>query len=131
MTRTAVTRSSAADVLGALPPAPPPSAATATMKANRSRDTAPELALRRALHRRGWRYRVAPRIATAGRTVRPDIAFTRMRLAVFLDGCFWHACPEHGRMPADPTGYWHAKITQIYEGTNQIQRVVVARQLLK
>lgn len=94
----------------ALPPAPPPSRATATMQANRSRDTGPELRLRRALHAAGRRYRVNLVLRVPGRRVRPDLVFTRRRVAVFVDGCYWHRCPQHGRMPADPTGYWAAKL---------------------
>jgi DNA mismatch endonuclease (patch repair protein) len=96
----------------ALPLTPPPSSATRAMKGNRSRDTKPELALRRALFARGYRYRVASRISLPGRNVRPDLVFPRKRIAVFVDGCFWHGCPEHCRMPSDPTGYWHAKIAR-------------------
>ncbi|GAA2509853.1 very short patch repair endonuclease [Pilimelia columellifera] len=95
-----------------LPPAPPPSAATATMKANRSADTRPELALRRELFARGLRYRVGLRLVLPSRKVRPDVVFTRSRVAVFVDGCFWHACPTHHRMPSDPTGYWKQKIAR-------------------
>ncbi|MFF0375481.1 very short patch repair endonuclease [Actinoplanes missouriensis] len=80
------------------------------MKANRSSGTKPELALRRELFRQGLRYRVGLQISLRDRKVRPDVVFPRRRVAVFLDGCFWHGCPIHGRMPADPTGYWHAKI---------------------
>jgi DNA mismatch endonuclease (patch repair protein) len=93
-----------------LPPVPPPSLATATMRANRSRDTGPELRLRRALHAAGYRYRVNIALNAPGRRVRPDLVFTRRRLAVFVDGCYWHRCPEHGRMPSDPTGYWRSKL---------------------
>ncbi|MET8082845.1 very short patch repair endonuclease [Micromonospora sp. NPDC005237] len=93
-----------------LPSTPPPSAASRTMRSNRSRDTKPELAVRRALFARGKRYRVGMRLTLPQRAVRPDIVFTRQRLAIFIDGCFWHGCPEHGRMPKDPTGYWHSKI---------------------
>ncbi|MFE9190596.1 very short patch repair endonuclease [Micromonospora sp. NPDC007208] len=93
-----------------LPPAPPPSSATATMKANRSRDTKPELALRRALFAQGLRYRVGMRLTVPGKNVRPDIVFTRRKVAVFVDGCFWHGCLQHGRMPSDPSGYWHEKL---------------------
>jgi DNA mismatch endonuclease, patch repair protein len=95
-----------------LPPSPPPSSATATMRANRSADTGPELALRRALHRAGYRYRVGLRLQLPTRAVRPDIVFARHRVAVFVDGCFWHSCPEHGTHPKDPTGYWRAKLTR-------------------
>ena len=71
------------------------------MRANRRTDTKPEMALRRALHRQGYRYRKDYRLDLAeGKRVRPDIAFTARRVAVFVDGCFWHACPEHGTKPA-------------------------------
>ncbi|WP_279636422.1 very short patch repair endonuclease [Micromonospora violae] len=93
-----------------LPPTPPPSSATKAMRANRSSGTKPELALRRELFRHGLRYRVALQIELQQRRVRPDVVFPRRKVAVFLDGCFWHGCRDHGRMPSDPTGYWHAKI---------------------
>jgi len=99
-------------MLMALPPTPPPSAATKTMRANRSTDTGPELALRRLLHAQGLRYRVGLKVVVPGRTVRPDVVFTRQRVAIFLDGCYWHGCPVHGRMPQDPSGYWKAKIAR-------------------
>ena len=80
------------------------------MQANRSRDTRPELEVRRALHRLGLRYRVA--IAPEpGLRRRADIVFTRARVAVFIDGCFWHGCPEHGRSSfSHNVDYWPAKI---------------------
>jgi DNA mismatch endonuclease (patch repair protein) len=79
------------------------------MQANRSRDTKPELALRRLLHARGMRYRVATRpLPELRRTA--DIVFRRARVAVFVDGCYWHGCPEHYRVPRQHTGYWSAKI---------------------
>lgn len=80
------------------------------MRSNRYRDTAPELRLRRALHARGHRYRVSLPVQAGGIRVRPDIVFPRQRVAVFVDGCFWHCCAVHGRRPADPTGYWTAKL---------------------
>lgn len=83
--------------------------ASARMSAARRRDTAPELALRRALHAAGLRYRVVfPVPGNRRRTV--DIAFTRARLAVFVDGCFWHGCPKHGTQPRANAGWWEAKI---------------------
>jgi DNA mismatch endonuclease (patch repair protein) len=86
------------------------------MRSNRQRDTGPELRLRRSLHARGHRYRVAPAIQLpAGRRVRPDLVFTRHRLAIFIDGCYWHSCPDHGRAPSDPTGYWAAKLRRNVE----------------
>ncbi|MGC5661569.1 very short patch repair endonuclease [Micromonospora sp. WMMD723] len=98
-----------------LPPAPPPSAASASMRSNRSRDTGPEIRLRRALHARGHRYRVGMTVTVGSRRVRPDIVYTRRKIAVFVDGCFWHRCPQHGRAPSDPTGYWAAKFQRNVE----------------
>lgn len=80
------------------------------MQANRSRDTGPELAVRRLLHAQGFRYRVAAQ-PLAGLRRRADIVFTRQRIAVFIDGCFWHGCPEHGRSRFNHNvDYWPAKI---------------------
>lgn len=80
------------------------------MQANRSRDTKPELDVRRALHRLGLRYRVAIAPEPALRR-RADIVFTRARVAVFIDGCFWHGCPEHRRTVFNHNmEYWPAKI---------------------
>jgi DNA mismatch endonuclease (patch repair protein) len=73
--------------------------------------TGPELLLRRALHRRGLRYRVNFR----GLPGRPDVAFTRARLAVFVDGCFWHRCPEHGSLPKNNRNWWAAKLDRNVE----------------
>jgi DNA mismatch endonuclease, patch repair protein len=89
---------------------------SANMRANRRTDTKPELALRRALHGQGYRYRKDYRLDLAGGTrVRPDIAFTARRVAVFVDGCFWHACPEHGSKPANNAWYWEPKLRRNVE----------------
>jgi DNA mismatch endonuclease, patch repair protein len=80
------------------------------MQANRRRDTAPELAVRRLLHAAGLRFRVDYPIEAGERRVRPDVVFTRRRIAVFLDGCYWHGCPEHCRIPTLNRNYWTAKI---------------------
>src|ERR1700678_2286904 len=99
-------------------PYPLPSSAgrSANMKANRRVDTKPELALRRALHGRGYRYRKDFRLDLAdGVRVRPDIVFTARRVAVFVDGCFWHCCPEHGSKPASNTWYWEPKLARNVE----------------
>jgi len=86
------------------------------MRANRRVDTKPELALRSALHRSGYRFRKDYRLdLDAGARVRPDIAFTARRVAVFVDGCFWHACPEHGRNPAVNEWYWAPKLRRTVE----------------
>jgi DNA mismatch endonuclease (patch repair protein) len=80
------------------------------MRGNRSRDTRPERALRAALHRRGLRFRKELAVATVRCKV--DVAFTRARLAVFVDGCFWHGCPEHGTSPVTNAGYWTRKLAE-------------------
>src|SRR6202044_1090782 len=85
------------------------------MKANRRADTKPELALRSALHALGYRYRKDFRLDLPARRVRPDIAFTARRVAVFVDGCFWHACPDHGSKPANNTWYWEPKLRRNVE----------------
>lgn len=78
-------------------------------KANRGRDTGPERALRSALHRRGLRFRVQRR-ADQGLRVTPDITFGPARLAVFVDGCFWHRCPDHGNLPTANHEWWREKL---------------------
>lgn len=79
------------------------------MRANRSRDTKPELLLRSELHRRGLRYRVNARpIRTVRRSA--DLLFTRQHLAVFVDGCFWHGCPEHYVAPKQNAAFWADKV---------------------
>ena len=86
------------------------------MRANRRTDTKPELALRHALHRLGYRYRKDHRLdLDGGRRVRPDIAFTARKVAVFVDGCFWHACPEHGSKPRANEWYWGPKLIKNVE----------------
>jgi len=85
------------------------SAASGRMRANRSRDTKPELSLRSELHRRGLRFRVDLKPEASLRT-RADIVFTRARVAVFVDGCFWHGCPEHGTSPRANARFWREKI---------------------
>jgi DNA mismatch endonuclease, patch repair protein len=89
---------------------------SANMRANRRTDTKPEIALRRALHALGYRYRKDFRLdLSAGRRVRPDIAFTRLKVAVFVDGCFWHACPDHGSKPKNNEWYWSPKLLRNVE----------------
>ena len=90
-------------------PAASDAATAATMRANQRRDTGPELRLRSALHRRGWRFQVDRPVDTGDRRVRPDIVFTRWRVAVFVDGCFWHSCPQHGQRPKANASFWDDK----------------------
>lgn len=72
------------------------------------KDTGPEVRLRKELHRRGMRYRVDYRVPGLPRR-RVDIAFTRARLVVLVDGCFWHHCPEHGVLPTTNQEWWRWK----------------------
>jgi DNA mismatch endonuclease (patch repair protein) len=79
------------------------------MQGNRSRDTLPEIAVRSAVHAMGLRYRVSARpIKEVRRTA--DLLFRRSKLAVFIDGCFWHGCPAHHAPPKTNAGYWAQKI---------------------
>ena len=79
------------------------------MRATGQRDTAPELALRSAVHGRGLRYRVDHRPLPQCRR-RADLVFSAARVAVFLDGCFWHCCPEHMTWPVASAAWWRDKI---------------------
>jgi DNA mismatch endonuclease (patch repair protein) len=82
------------------------------MRGNRKADTRPEVALRSALHASGVRFRKTLLLTAGGVRVRPDIVFTHARLAVFVDGCFWHACPMHGTKPGANAAYWSAKLSR-------------------
>lgn len=73
------------------------------------RDTAPETQLRRELHARGLRYRVDRPVLRELRR-RPDIVFNPARVAVFVDGCFWHGCPQHATWPKHNADFWREKI---------------------
>lgn len=79
------------------------------MSRQRRRDTLPEMRIRRELHRLGYRYRVDAALPGMPRR-RADLLFTRRRLAVFVDGCFWHGCPTHGTYPRNNGDWWRHKI---------------------
>ena len=80
-----------------------------SMQGNRGRDTGPELAVRSAVHSRGLRYRVNTRpLPELRRTA--DLVFSRPRVAVFVDGCWWHGCEEHYSAPRANADYWHRKV---------------------
>jgi DNA mismatch endonuclease, patch repair protein len=85
------------------------------MRAIRRTNTKPEIRLRAMLHGRGFRFRKDLRIDLDGARVRPDIAFTRKRVAIFVDGCFWHLCPVHGRQPKVNDWYWAPKLLRTVE----------------
>ncbi|WP_284042896.1 very short patch repair endonuclease [Actinoplanes sp. M2I2] len=96
-------------------PAPLNPGRSRNMQANRRRDTKPEVVLRRALHRLGYRYRKDLLLRLEDVKVRPDIVFTRRKVAVFVDGCFWHVCPQHGRQPTTNEWYWTPKLRRNME----------------
>ncbi|MGW3102501.1 very short patch repair endonuclease [Streptomyces sp. NPDC001100] len=79
------------------------------MSRQSSRDTAPEVAVRRLLHAEGLRYRVnVPVPGMPRRTI--DIAFPKAKIAIFMDGCFWHGCPLHATQPKSNAEWWRAKL---------------------
>jgi DNA mismatch endonuclease, patch repair protein len=79
------------------------------MSRQRRRDTGPELAVRQRLHALGYRYRVDHRPLPELRA-RGDLVFTRARVVVFVDGCFWHRCPQHATSPRHNGEWWRAKL---------------------
>jgi len=85
------------------------SAVRARMSKQKSRDTGIEMALRKVLHAAGFRYRVHRRPVKGVRR-EADLVFGPARVAVFVDGCFWHGCPEHGTWPKNNADYWRTKI---------------------
>lgn len=82
---------------------------SARMRAQRRRDPAPEVALRRELHRRGARFFV-DRAPLRGLRRRADLVFPRRRVAVYVDGCFWHSCPQHATSPKNNAQWWADKL---------------------
>ncbi len=81
------------------------------MKTQRRRDTKPEIALRRELFRLGLRFRVDQGVVP-GLSRRADVVFPGARVAVFVDGCFWHRCPQHGTSPKANATWWANKLDQ-------------------
>ena len=78
--------------------------------AQRTRDTTAEVALRRVLHGMGYRYRVDTRAEPSVRS-KPDIVFRAKKVAVYVDGCFWHGCPQHFIPPKNNAAWWDEKIS--------------------
>lgn len=81
------------------------------MAKQRRRDTTAEINLRRVLHSRGLRYRVDAAILGLPRR-RADILFPRQKVAVFVDGCFWHSCPQHKTAPKNNAEWWATKLAR-------------------
>jgi len=110
---------------GTSKPVPSSEAALKRMKAARPRDTAPEKALRSALHRKGLRFRVDKKpIRDLNR--KADIVFRSARVAVFVDGCFWHGCPIHGTQAKANAEFWSRKIKQNQERDTDTTRQLKA-----
>lgn len=89
------------------------------------RDTAPELALRSELHRRGLRFRV-DRAPVPGIRTRADLVFPREKVAIYVDGCFWHGCPDHGTMPKANADFWGPKLARNKERDREIDGALAA-----
>ncbi|MFI6451917.1 very short patch repair endonuclease [Streptosporangium amethystogenes] len=98
-------------------------AVRASMRSNKGRDTKPELALRRAVHARGLRYRVSYRPVKAVRRT-ADLAFTKAKVAVFMDGCFWHGCPQHHTVATTNAAFWAEKIRRTKERDAETNRLL-------
>lgn len=90
-------------------PAPPSAATRARLTRQKRQGTKPEFALRRELHRRGRRYWV-DRAPLPKMRRRADLVFPRARIAVYVDGCFWHRCPLHGTAPKNNAAWWETKL---------------------
>lgn len=110
-----------------VPPAPPASstAARRVMQANRSKDTGPERAIRSELHRRGLRYRTHVR-PIPDRRCEADLVFRAARVAVFIDGCWWHGCPTHRPLPKRNREWWAEKIAATVKRDRRNDRALAA-----
>ena len=96
------------------------------MSRQATRDTAPEMALRRLLHAAGYRFRVdfSP---LPGLRRKADIVFTRRKVAVFVDGCYWHSCPEHGTLPTANRAWWEKKLARNVRRDAETNRLLAAQ----
>lgn len=95
-----------------------------SMQSNKGRDTQPELSLRRAVHALGLRYRVDSSLPLPGLRRRADLTFTKARVAVFLDGCFWHGCPEHFTTAKANAEFWREKVRRNRERDQETDRAL-------
>lgn len=112
---------------GVVVPYPQPANAAATKigKANQRADTKAEVSLRSMLHQRGLRFRKDKLIRCSnGVNVRPDVVFTRSLVAVFVDGCFWHGCPDHQRVPQRNRDYWVPKLRANHDRDRRVNEAL-------
>lgn len=107
-------------------PTPSSEAVSNVMRGNRKTGSRPEVSLRRELHARGLRYRKNPSVRTSVGVVRPDLAFPGPKVAVFVDGCFWHSCPTHGNTPGTNRGYWEPKLRRNRERDREATAALIA-----
>jgi DNA mismatch endonuclease (patch repair protein) len=100
--------------------------ASKSLSGRTSRDTGPELALRRALHRLGLRFRAHTKI---GERLTLDVDFTAAKVAVFVDGCYWHGCPKHPRTPTRGPNKvaWDAKFESVAEREQRARKILTER----
>ena len=111
-------------------PYPTPTSPTATkkMRSNRRSDTTPEVTLRSLLHRSGFRFRKDYVIRLpSGKLIHSDIAFPRRKVAVFVDGCFWHCCPDHGTIPKSNQTYWIPKLSENVERDKSVTEGLLSK----
>lgn len=104
-------------------PTPPSAAKSAEMAKIGRRDTLPERALRSELHRRGFRFRV-DRVPLPGLRSRADLVFGPAQVAVYVDGCFWHSCPEHATKPKANAEWWEQKLKRNQERDAETNHVL-------
>lgn len=95
-----------------------------SMKSNRGKDTKLELRVRKALHARGFRYRLQRKVPGSNRRT-IDIAFSRQHIAVFIDGCFWHGCPLHHTVAKTNGEFWAAKVARNRERDRDTDRMLL------
>jgi len=107
-------------------PMPSSEAVSNVMRGNRKTGSRPEADLRRELHARGLRYRKNPSLRSSVGLVRPDLAFAGPKVAVFVDGCFWHSCPVHGNTPGTNRDYWEPKLRRNRERDRQVTEALTA-----
>lgn len=95
------------------------------MRSNRRSGTRPERLLRSAIHARGLRFRKDHRIDLPHLCVRADVVFPRARVAVFVDGCFWHRCPDHASYPRRNAAFWAGKLSRNVERDRRVDLALV------
>jgi DNA mismatch endonuclease (patch repair protein) len=113
---------------GLVVPYPEPSSEAATKIgiANKRVDSKPEVALRSALHRAGYRFRKDLLVRAGGKRTHPDIVFTKQKVAVFVDGCFWHGCAEHQVIPRSNRDYWVPKLQRNVDRDREVDEALVS-----